>query len=44
MNIKVNVVLVKNQRVKGSATVVFDDCFKATPHEDEAVEKFTKKW
>lgn len=28
MNIKVNVALVKNQRVKGSATVVFDDCFK----------------
>ena len=27
MNIKVNVALVKNQRVKGSATVVFDDCF-----------------
>lgn len=28
MNIKVNVALVKNQRVKGSATVVFDDCLK----------------
>ena len=28
MNIKANVVLVKNQKVKGSATVVLDDCFK----------------
>ena len=28
MNIKVNVTLVKNQKVKGSATVVLDDCFK----------------
>lgn len=28
MNIKANVVLVKNQKVKGSASVVLDDCFK----------------